>query len=293
MQTLTMMQGLPASGKTTRSKQLLGESPVNSIKRVNKDDLREMLDASVWSKGNENMVLDIRDHIIKTALLEGKDVISDDTNFEPKHRARFLDIIKEVLKEKPKKQIKFEVEFLNTPVEQCLQNNRMRARSVPEGVIRAMHNKFLRGMEEKPAAPKYDDELPDCLIVDLDGTLAHMTDRGPYEPLKASSDRLDETLANILYILEDRFFLVFVSARDGSGYDVAREWLVDNGFLDPILLMRDAGDYRKDAVVKEEIYETCIKGKWNVHLVFDDRDQVVKMWRSKGLTCYQVANGGF
>ena len=42
------------------------------------------------------------------------------------------------------------------------------------------------------------------------------------------------------------------------------------------LFMRPAGDNRKDAVG-----------------VFDDRRQVVRMWRSLGLTVFQVAEGDF
>ena len=34
-------------------------------------------------------------------------------------------------------------------------------------------------------------------------------------------------------------------------------------------------------------------GKDNVAMVFDDRNQVVDMWRQNGLTCFQVADGNF
>jgi hypothetical protein len=57
--------------------------------------------------------------------------------------------------------------------------------------------------------------------------------------------------------------------------------------------MRKAGDDRKDSLVKEEIYNNNIAPKYNVFLVLDDRDQVVKFWRSKGLQCWQVAPGAF
>ena len=36
-----------------------------------------------------------------------------------------------------------------------------------------------------------------------------------------------------------------------------------------------------------------INGKYNVLGVFDDRDQVVSVWRSLGLTCFQVNWGNF
>ena len=57
--------------------------------------------------------------------------------------------------------------------------------------------------------------------------------------------------------------------------------------------MRQNSDRRPDDVIKAEIYETCIEPYYNVLYVFDDRDRVVKMWREKGLTCLQVAEGNF
>jgi hypothetical protein len=57
--------------------------------------------------------------------------------------------------------------------------------------------------------------------------------------------------------------------------------------------MRVAGDHRKDSIVKQEIFENHIDGMFDVQFVLDDRDQVVTMWRSLGLQCFQVAEGNF
>jgi len=57
--------------------------------------------------------------------------------------------------------------------------------------------------------------------------------------------------------------------------------------------MREVGDRRKDTEVKAEIYHRFIEPQYDVHYILDDRDQVVKMWRSLGLTCLQVAEGAF
>jgi len=57
--------------------------------------------------------------------------------------------------------------------------------------------------------------------------------------------------------------------------------------------MRATGDNRKDSIVKKEIYEGIIKPVFDVKFVLDDRNQVVEMWRSLGLTVLQVADGNF
>jgi hypothetical protein len=74
-------------------------------------------------------------------------------------------------------------------------------------------------------------------------------------------------------------------------------WLKFHGFdqrYRPFqLLMRPLGDNRPDEIVKEEMYELHIRGKYNVALVLDDRQKVVDLWRRLGLTCLQVADGDF
>ena len=58
--------------------------------------------------------------------------------------------------------------------------------------------------------------------------------------------------------------------------------------------MRETADFRSDSIIKHEIYQLCIKGKYDVQFVLDDRQKVVDMWRNAiGLTTLQVAEGNF
>jgi hypothetical protein len=56
--------------------------------------------------------------------------------------------------------------------------------------------------------------------------------------------------------------------------------------------MRKKGDYRKDSIVKEEIWAE-IEKDYNIICMFDDRNQVVDHARSLGHTVLQVAEGDF
>ena len=46
-------------------------------------------------------------------------------------------------------------------------------------------------------------------------------------------------------------------------------------------------------MVKREIFDREIRDRYRVVGVFDDRKQVVRMWRALGLTVFQVAEGNF
>ena len=85
-----LTRGLPGSGKSTWAKKLIVENP-NSYKRINKDDLRAMLDDSKYSNDSEKFILQVRDAMILMAIENGKHVIVDDTNLAPKHDARIRD----------------------------------------------------------------------------------------------------------------------------------------------------------------------------------------------------------
>jgi hypothetical protein len=57
--------------------------------------------------------------------------------------------------------------------------------------------------------------------------------------------------------------------------------------------MRAESDFRKDSIVKKELFDNHIKNKYFIEYVLDDRNQVVDMWRDMGLKCLQVQEGNF
>ena len=81
MQEIILLKGLPASGKSTWAKDFV-EHHAEYV-RVNKDDLREMLNIRKFSRRGEKVVLKLEREIGMAALSLGKSLIVDDTNFNP------------------------------------------------------------------------------------------------------------------------------------------------------------------------------------------------------------------
>jgi predicted kinase len=277
---LIVCKGLPGSGKSTFAKQYQTENPETI--RVNKDDLRASLHNGVFSKGRENFVLKARDFIIDQALSEGHDVLCDDTNLHSKHLARMEEI---AAKHGATVEIK---DFTDVPIETCIQRDLARPRSVGERVIRQMHRQFL---EPKPAKPVYDPALPDCIICDLDGTLA-LFDRDKVSPYDRdfSKDEVNLALYNVLVRFMGGHRIIILSGRKDTFQEETESWLVDHHVICAGLYMRRADDTRKDAVVKEELYNQHIAGKYNVVAVFDDRLQVCRLWHRLGLPLFRVGD---
>lgn len=278
---LLALKGLPASGKTTYAKKLVDQGWV----RVNKDDLRAMLHNSKFSKANEGYVLSLRDEIIISSLVQGKNVVVDDTNLDPKHVNQFESIASEF-------DADFKIKFFDTDVKECVKRNNLRDKPVPDKVIYTMYDRYI-----KPPAQviTYDDDKEECIIVDIDGTLAHIADgRSPYDASRAMNDSLDDAVSVITAMFYNHDYKVIIlTGRDAIHKDVTVEWLEANNVEYDEIYTRAEGDTREDSIIKEELFRKHVEPRFNVKFVLDDRNRVVDMWRRIGLKCLQVADGNF
>lgn len=276
-----MLKGLCGSGKSTYARELVEKGWV----RVNKDDLRAMMHNSQHSKANESCALAVRDFILGMNLVAKKNVVIDDTNFNPVHETTLRKLARDYGAD-------FEVKFFDVDVEECIARDAKRPKSVGEKVIRDMYNQYL--LKEKVQQYTPDPLLPSAYIFDIDGTLALMNGRSPYDYTKVDTDKVNTNVLVTAQLLAGTGTeIVIVSGRDGSCKDATMKWLDDNDVPYRNLFMRTAGDTRKDDLIKKEIFFSEIAPKWNVIGVFDDRNRVVDMWREIGLTCFQVQEGDF
>jgi hypothetical protein len=138
--------------------------------------------------------------------------------------------------------------------------------------------------------------LPLAWIVDVDGTLAIHCCRSPYDWRLASTDQPNRSVVVAVQALAahpDVSAIIAISGREERAREVTAKWLNDSRVPYDELLMRADGDYRRDDVVKEEIFRQRVQHRFSVAGVIDDRDRVVQMWRRIGLVCFQVADGKF
>lgn len=144
-----------------------------------------------------------------------------------------------------------------------------------------------------------------AVIVDIDGTVAlHVLPDGRLTRHHHHYRAVGWDLPNPPVISTVRALhaaghqIIFCSGRpvrDEHGYDVGAAtyaWLAEHvgeWTLGAPLFMRAHNDHRSDDVIKAEIYEQFIRGHYDVHLALDDRPRVIRMWRSLGLSVFDVA----
>lgn len=307
-----MLVGIPGSGKSTYAKQVVAKDPSNWV-RVNNDDLRAMMNGSVWSADYEKMVTDARNYLIRDALKRGKNVIIDNLNINRRHFDDVCKIAKSINSDIQVYEKAFYIEL-----DEAMERNAKRegAARVPDDVMKKWFKesggkqfKYFKPRVEiykqKPGnlnnaveAPPYIDGLQEAVLCDLDGTWALIHNRSPYDASNCDVKDLpnNPVVQTILAHYKAGRAIIFCSGREDKFKPETERQIemYSNGLLKNYQLhMRKTDDFRKDSVVKEEIYVNNIEGQYNVLCVLDDRNQVVDFWRSKGLTCFQVAPGDF
>lgn len=304
MPTIHVMTGLPASGKTTAARKLLADSG-GRIRRINLDDLRAMLDnyegGRTWSRAHEQTALDIQDAAVRAAIDGGFDAVVDNTHLAPHIPKR--------LKAAAMGRATFVVhDFTDVPIEECLRRDAARDNAVGEDVIRRLHGNHVKArkngwrltdvwMNDTPAVEPYvpDGGLPSAVMCDIDGTLALMGARGPYDFARCGEDALNGSVRRALvsFRLANNDEIVLLSGRGEEYRPQTEEWLARHQVPYDELWMRPAGDVRRDDIVKAELFDAHVRHRFNVRVSLDDRDRVVALWRRMGLPTWQVNYGNF
>ena len=147
------------------------------------------------------------------------------------------------------------------------------------------------------------------VIFDLDGTLALIDKRrelstkpnGKIDFSKLHDPTLiKHDIPNIPVIkmaqlfAEDGFTIIIFSGRSDKTILTTKSWLSRNRIPFQKLVMRDSktNHFTPDDILKKDMLDKHVDIN-DVFLVVDDRDKVVKMWRSLGLNVFQVADGDF
>ncbi len=301
-----IFRGLPASGKSTEAKRICEEN--ENYMRINKDDLREML-CIKYNREVEGLVIHTRNSILKKGMAISKNIIIDDTNLNPTHVEEISNIVAYHNKKSTSNRYDIVIDdtFLKVDMRECIERDSKREKSVGEKVISNMYNKYIvtkkystfdeRVRNLNNLIPSLEKEVSkkDCYVFDIDGTLtvAQENTRIAYDWSRVGEDKPNENVFRILNDIPENYDILIVSGRDDVCMPDTLEWLKKHTSKDIRLHMRKNKDSRKDSIVKKEIYEEHIKPYYNVVAVYDDRQQVVDMWRNQGICTLQVEENLF
>lgn len=142
------------------------------------------------------------------------------------------------------------------------------------------------------------------IIFDVDGTIADVEHRrhfvnGNNDWDSFRKETVNDTPVQWVCDIAKRFIaqgdeVAFFSARNESEREVTerqiREWIGDGH---KGVFLRPNDDFTPDDEFKSKLADKFIEMGGKIDLIFDDRQKVVDMWRAKGFTVVQVAEGDF
>lgn len=137
---LLVLQGLPASGKSTYAKKLCKDNPETWI-RVCRDDIRNML-GTYWVPSREKLITYIEFNSVSDGLRNNYNVVLDATNLNQKHINKLIKYVKFAL------EFKLEIEYkeFKIPLWKCVYRDWKRGlfggRKVGYKVIKNFYKKY-------------------------------------------------------------------------------------------------------------------------------------------------------
>jgi predicted kinase len=270
---LTMLSGLPGSGKTTEARAEVVAT--GNSGRINRDDLRAMLFDSVWSGKREQVVIDCEKAIAHILFDHAMNPIIDDTNLSNRHRDMWLDVAKQRGQNYMRHDFAVDIAI-------CRERDAKRVKSVGRAVIDRMA--LQNGMIEWGDKP--------LLLCDIDGTLSDGSHREhlvqgenkdwPAYFAKMFEDGPNSEIIRKVNDLYPTHTVCLVSGRPDTYQRETMLWLIKQGVPYHWLFMRPGSDRRPDVQIKAEFLKHMPKDK--IALVIDDRPVVCRMWEENGLT---------
>jgi predicted kinase len=291
MPVMHVMRGIPGSGKSTKASAIISKYTKSTQKlmpRTNRDEIR-----LAYPEWKESQVVKYERELIHSYFNSGVDFIVDNTHTNENKVKGLRDLAEQY-------NYSYEIHEMHTPLMECISRDLVRKEKVGKSVILKMACD-IGWYDNDPYWSLLDDR---AVIFDIDGTLANTEHRQHFIVSKpkdwkgffnaAPLDPVHYPIRNLFHIFRESYHaIICVSGRPSEYRKATEKWLEDNGLNPAWLLMRGFNDKRDDDVIKKELYEKYIKPRFDVKYVVDDRNRVVKMWRSLGLTCLQCAEGDF
>ncbi|RKW13699.1 MAG: polynucleotide kinase [Capnocytophaga sp.] len=300
---LLILVGAPGSGKSTFARYFIRTE--DNWVRVNRDDFRLMqFGDTLMSPFYEERITKMVEASVITLLKNHTNVIIDATNSS----LRTLEDMVRTYTEYA--DISFKVFDLSVEelVKRCDKRYEQTGKFIPKSAIEK-HVTQLQYTKEKfdfkpiPRTVKeatltytaQDSTLPKAVICDLDGTLSLLNGRDPYDASSADEDLLNVPVARVLQMAKAQGYkVILLSGREQLYREPTERFLSKHQIAYDLLLMRTTNDYRKDNIIKKELFQQEIAGKYFIEFLLDDRNQVVDMWRKDlQLPCFQVNYGDF
>lgn len=328
---ITVLVGVSGCGKTFFSRHYVRHHKGKTL-RISRDDLRDQYgqQGSRLTEDQESYISTIFNMLVEKALSSGHHVIMDNTHLKKKYiqqiRDRYagkysitfktfdtpFEICMERIKSRPNNQVSkkvlkkqwedFQILLSQDILQPSVSPNENFVNLQKEAII-SQNQSQLRNKNGRltvsPPTRTFRDNLPFVYIFDMDSTLALMQERNPFDESRVLDDISNPDVLHLCQTLNIKeqhtnqsMNIIICSGRTEACRQDTLEWLNDRDIIPLKLYLRPINDFRRDEIIKNEMWQDIIK-HYNIRLMVDDRNRVVQRGRTEGFTVLQVRDGDF
>jgi predicted kinase len=181
---------------------------------VNRDSIRNAR-GEYWIPDQEDYISDIEEYGVRSAINRNLIPIIDATNLNPKTIRKWENLAKEL-------DCEIEYKQFYIPFKEALERDTGREQSVGKKVLRKFYERYFYEQYAKeigydPRLIRDANEKPDCIVIDLDGTVALHRNRLPFDWDKLETDFFDPRMHRIIMTyVKSGVKLIFLTGRPES-----------------------------------------------------------------------------
>lgn len=296
---LTVLQGLPASGKSSAARKAQAATP-GRVAVINNDGLSEQLTGVSYADNIKRMAK-LLSRVRRTMIVEALKtpeitlIIIDNTNLNS-------DLLEEYKRLAEAFGVEFVVEdsFLSVPVDECIRRDSLRVHPVGEEVILRM-SKAAKTRGRVPGfMPGYvsaesKQELPKAIIIDLDPVLRWLRNATVQDWANIYRRKLPSPAIELVKVFKEAgMHVIGVTSLSEQYAPEANVWVNLHVIPGMQLHMHSLSDSNRSMMSKHSAYYNDIKPFYDVVGVIGEKEEVVHVWKNiAGLPTYQISFGDF
>ena len=129
-----------------------------------------------------------------------------------------------------------------------------------------------------------------AVIFDIDNTILYHTNRSPFDWSDLSGDKIIPEMLELMDMYREcNYKIILLTGRPEHSRNNTVDWLVQNGVIYDILLMKQDNPYEKGFISKQKELDK-LKPYFDIKFAYDDDLKCANMYKENSIITFQPIN---